>query len=232
MAARSMAMAFLTTALAVVLLLGACAASAPCLTTAAAVCQNQQRHDDDDGDLVATACERAKGHEAHHFRGLGLTALTKDFCETTLRSDNRSAAANDTRELALVAMDLASTAAASASTKARSALRSSGGRGGKDRDTEFSLRYCVMDYGTAAAVLPACRVIVEEYSPGDFQAPFDYLECAGRVMDAAGDCWQRVSYEDGELKRALWKDAVDVANRANLAQALVEQMVDFPDDHH
>ncbi|CAD6338028.1 unnamed protein product [Miscanthus lutarioriparius] len=65
----------------------------------------------------------------------------------------------------------------------------------------------------------------------DGVALFDYLECAGRVMDAAGDCWQRVSYEDGALKRALWNDAVDVANRANLAQALIEQMVDFPDDH-
>lgn len=167
-----MAMAFLTTALAVVLL-AVCVAAAPC--------------------------------------------LTKEFCETTLWSDHRSAAANDTRELALVAMDLASTAAASVGAKARSALRSSGGRGSKDRDTEYSLRYCVMDYGTVAVVLPACRAVVEEYSPCHFQAPFDYLECAGRGMDAVGDCWQRVSYKDGELKRALWGDTVDVANLANLA---------------
>lgn len=228
MAARSMAMAFFTTVLAVVLL-GAYAAAAACLpTNDAAVCHDDQQRND--GDLVATACEKAKGHEAHHYRGLGLTALTKEFCETTLRADNRSAAASDTRELALVAMDLVAAAAASAGTKARSALRSSGGRGSKDKDTEYSLRYCVMDYGTVAVVVPACRDIVEAYSPRDFQAPFDYLECAGRVMDVAGDCWQRVSYEDGALKRTLWNDAVDVANRANLAQALVEQMIDFPDD--
>jgi hypothetical protein len=122
-----MAMTFLTTALALVLL-GVCTAAAPCLTTnaaAAAVCQNQQRRPSVDG------VREANGHEAHHYRGLGLTALTKEFCETTLWSDNRSMAVNEMRELVLVAMDLASTTVASAGAKARNVLRSSGGRGAR-----------------------------------------------------------------------------------------------------
>jgi hypothetical protein len=48
------------------------------------------------------------------------------------------------------------------------------------------------------------------------------------VMDAAGDCWQPVSYEDGALKRALWNDAVDVANHANLAPGLGRADGRFP----
>jgi hypothetical protein len=37
--------------------------------------------------------------------------------------------------------------------------------GSKDRDTECSLRYCLMDYSTVEVIVPACRTVVEEYSP-------------------------------------------------------------------
>jgi hypothetical protein len=40
-------------------------------------------------------------------------------------------------------------------------------------------------------------------------------------------------YPDGEAKKAVWKEVVEVASRANLAKAMGEQMVgaDEDDDH-
>jgi hypothetical protein len=37
-------------------------------------------------------------------------------------------------------------------------------------------------------------------------------------------------YQDGEAKKAVWKEVVEVASRANLAKAMVEQMVGVADD--
>ena len=187
-------------------------------------------------DLVAKTCATVT---RRHYRGPG---LTRQFCESALRSDKRSAAARDARDLALVAMDLVQSGAAEAGAKVGGALRSGGGAAARwSKYTTLRLQYCRQDHDDVASTAPNCRALVREYNPragggrhgsGNNLTPFEYLECAGRLVHAADDCWVHMLDQDGAAKKAVWKEIVEVASRANLAKAMVDQMVGVVDDHH
>ena len=187
-------------------------------------------------DLVAKTCATVT---RRHYRGPG---LTRQFCESALRSDKRSAAARDARDLALVAMDLVQSGAAEAGAKVGGALRSGGGAAARwSKYTTLRLQYCRQDHDDVARTAPECRALVREYNPragggrhgsGNNLTPFEYLECAGRLVHAADDCWVHMLDQDGAAKKAVWKEIVEVASRANLAKAMVDQMVGVVDDHH
>ncbi|CAD6211631.1 unnamed protein product [Miscanthus lutarioriparius] len=89
------------------------------------------------------------------------------------------------------------------------------------------LHYCRQDHNDVACTVPECRALVQEYNPrcaggrhGQRQPDSsEYLECAGRLLHAADDCWVHMLYQ-----------VVEVASRANLAKAMVEQMVGVADD--
>ncbi|KAJ1258781.1 hypothetical protein BS78_10G101500 [Paspalum vaginatum] len=188
-----------------------------------------------DEDLVAKACKNATGDQtlARRFHGPG---LTRETCESTLRSDNRSAAAKHPRDLALIAMDLLLSAAADLDTKFDGVLRSSK----LDRVTKLNLQFCRVDYGAVVArTVPVCRAKVQEYNPdarshgqtslGDELTSDDYFMCVDKLRNAAADCWLSLFFStdmyNSGAKKAVWKEVVEAASHANLAKAMVEQML-------
>nr|CAB3474091.1 unnamed protein product [Digitaria exilis] len=180
-------------------------------------------------DPVVSTCANVT---VHHYGGPGLTT---GFCESALRSDKRSAAAKHPQDLALVAMDLVQIAGAEAGAKVGDAL-SPGGLAKLSNDTALTLRYCKLDYEALAQTVSVCRSMVQGYSPdvrghddGQILLPYTYLECADRLMNAAHDCWDHIFHND-EMKKAVWKEVNEVAGRANLAKAMVEQMLSIVDD--
>nr|TKW16469.1 hypothetical protein SEVIR_5G301501v2 [Setaria viridis] len=79
--------------------------------------------------------------------------------------------------------------------------------------------------------------MVQEYNPGvqghdgdGNMIPYNYLECANRLMNAASGCWAHISH-DYETKKAVWKEVNEVASRANLAKAMVEKMLGVVDGY-
>ncbi|KAJ1296490.1 hypothetical protein BS78_01G304900 [Paspalum vaginatum] len=216
-----------SSALAVVLLLCLCAVASLANVTASAA------------DLVAKACADATSDKANvdRFRGPG---LTRESCESALRSDKLSAVAKHPRDLALVAMDLLLSAAAAADAKVDGALRRAAAKWGKV--TTLTFRYCRVDYQALARTVPVCRARVQEYNTSGAAAgcrqedvhvlaPYYYFECVDKLRDAAGDCWKQVyDAEDGIIvktgaKEAVWKEVVEATRLANLAKAMTEQMV-------
>ncbi|KAF8678625.1 hypothetical protein HU200_046244 [Digitaria exilis] len=183
-----------------------------------------------DHNPVASACANMT---ARHYGGPRLTVA---FCESALRSDKRNAAAKHPQDLALVAMDLVQIASAEAGAKVGGAL-SPGGLAKLSNETTLTLRYCKLDYEALARTVSVCRSIVQGYSPnvrghhddGQILLPYTYLECADRLMNAAHDCWDHIFHND-EMKKAVWKEVNEVAGRANLAKAMVEQMLGIVDD--
>ncbi|KAJ1258780.1 hypothetical protein BS78_10G101400 [Paspalum vaginatum] len=190
-----------------------------------------------DGDLVAKVCADATSDQAgvDRFRGPG---LTRESCESALRSDNRSTAAKHPRDLALVAMDLLLSATTAADAKVNSTLRSAkwGERG------TLAFQHCQVDFEALARTVRVCHASVQEYNPsavagrgpddggnGDGLAPYYYFECMDKLRDAAGDCWKQVYYaeyvNETGAKKMVWKEVVEATRLANLAKAMVEQMV-------
>jgi hypothetical protein len=109
-------------------------------------------------DLVAKTCANVT---RRHYRGPG---LTRQFCESALRSDKRSVAARDPCDLALVAMDLVRSGAADAGSKVGGALRS-GATAKWSTYTMLCLHYCRQDHNDVARTVPECRALVQEYNP-------------------------------------------------------------------
>ncbi|RCV27110.1 hypothetical protein SETIT_5G298700v2 [Setaria italica] len=183
-------------------------------------------------DVVADACANVT-NRYHQYRGPG---LTRDSCEIALWSDKRSASAKHPRDLALVAMALVQEGAAVAGAKVAGAL-SSGDAAKLSKDTKLNLRYCRLDYEAVAHTVAVCREMVQEYNPGvqghdgdGNMIPYNYLECANRLMNAASGCWAHISH-DYETKKAVWKEVNEVASRANLAKAMVEKMLGVVDGY-
>jgi len=184
-------------------------------------------------DLVESAC--ANITTTSRYKGPELTA---DFCTLTLYPEKRAMSARHPRDLALVALDLARSAAADAGAEVGSALRGPAADDDQadwSKDTALTLRYCRIDYWTVARTARVCRAMVREYDPwveghnGGNLLPYTYLECADRMMDAAFSCWNHISF-DGEVKKAVWKQVDAAASLANLARAMVGQMLGIPDD--
>ena len=184
-------------------------------------------------DLVESAC--ANITTTSRYKGPELTA---DFCTLTLYPEKRAMSARHPRDLALVALDLARSAAADAGAEVGYALRgpvADDDEAGWSKDTALTLRYCRIDYWAVARTARVCRAMVREYDPwveghnsGNL-LPYTYLECADRMMDAAFSCWNHISF-DGEVKKAVWKQVDAAASLANLARAMVGQMLGIPDD--
>ncbi|KAJ1257563.1 hypothetical protein BS78_10G005800 [Paspalum vaginatum] len=181
-------------------------------------------------DLVAKACEDATGDDsaARRFGGPGLSL---ESCESALRSDNRSAAAEQPRDLAIVAMDLLERAAAAAESKIGGAFPSSSPTKW-GRSARLIFQYCLVDYEAMASTIPPCRARIQEYDPidddgGGFAGMY-YFECVDRLRDWAVDCWTELYYADIGFgaREVMWKEAVQATRLANLAKAMVEQMLD------
>ncbi|PUZ55024.1 hypothetical protein GQ55_5G179300 [Panicum hallii var. hallii] len=183
-------------------------------------------------DLLESACENIT---ASQYKGPGLTA---DFCMRALYPETRATSARHPRDLALVAIDLARSAAADAGVVVGSELRApvaDDDEADWSKDTALTLRYGRIDYWTVARTARVCRAMVREYDPwveghksGNL-FPYTYLKCADRMMDAAFSCWNHISF-DGEVKKAVWKEVTAAASLANLARAMVGQMLGIPDD--
>lgn len=172
---------------------------------------------DSSDDQVARACANATSDFCHMH-------LTTKYCVSTLRSDTRSARAQTPRDLALVAIDLARRAAASADAKAAGAL----GNKSSEEDAR-ALRYCRSDYAAVACLAPMCRGMVEEYRPGDGMRMYYNVECARKLVHAATNCGHLGRYVGGELEEAMRKEFVDVARRTGLVKAMVELMIGVED---
>ncbi|KAF8678492.1 hypothetical protein HU200_046246 [Digitaria exilis] len=172
-------------------------------------------------DPVESVCANVT---ARHYGGPGLTAAL---------SQRGGQAPQD---LALVAMDLVQIAGAEAGAKVGGAL-SLGGLAKLTNDTALTLHYCKLDYEALVRTVSVCRSMVQGYSPdvrghhddGQILLPYTYLECADRLMNAAHDCWDHIFHDD-KMKKAVWKEVNEVAGRANLAKAMVEQMLGIVDD--
>ncbi|RLM79138.1 hypothetical protein C2845_PM12G15570 [Panicum miliaceum] len=168
-------------------------------------------------DLVSQACTNA----TRHFCRL---QLSKDSCVSALRSDERSAAARDLRDLALVAVDLVGASAAAADAAISAAAAKGGGA-----DTERSLQYCRVDYDDMARTVPDCRRLVSRYDAAVVEADGGppsqyYFGCVDRLRDSAVGCWDQVR-NWAELKKAVGKEVRDVVQRANVAKLIQEQML-------
>ncbi|KAL6606348.1 hypothetical protein ACP70R_042001 [Stipagrostis hirtigluma subsp. patula] len=179
------------------------------------------------GDLVATACANAT---AHYF----VPGFTTAFCELALRSDKRAAAAKKhPRDLALFAVDLARRGAVAAGARVDAAIAS--GVAGKETTALMRLRFCRLDYDAVARAAPVCRAMVEGFEPGSRRGdlvPTSYSECTDRLWEPAGGCWFQVSVEE-EAKKAVGREAEEMAGLATLAKAMVDQMVGIvPSDDH
>ncbi|OEL32620.1 hypothetical protein BAE44_0006361 [Dichanthelium oligosanthes] len=181
-------------------------------------------------DPVAKACANVTSQNHSRYGGPGLTI---EFCKSALGSEKRSAAARHPRDLALVAMDLVRSGAADAGAKVDGALRSAK----RSKDTALTLRYCRQDYEAVVHTVSVCHGMVQEYDPaaagrghhsGDL-LPYTYLECTDKQMNAAHYCWTHIFYDE-EVKKAVWKEVEEISSRANLAKAMVEQMLGIVDD--
>ncbi|KAJ1257564.1 hypothetical protein BS78_10G005900 [Paspalum vaginatum] len=193
-------------------------------------------------DLVATACANATADKciAYRFAGPG---LTRESCQSALRSEKRSAAAKHPRDLALIALHLLLNATAAAHDKVDDALRSTQW----DKGTAISLHFCQVEYDALASTVRVCRALVHEYSPDadadhtrsrsrsqqneeeDSVLPLKNEECSIRLRNRAAKCWSTLNFENQfisePLKKAVWKAIDEATSRANLVKAMVEQMV-------
>ncbi|KAL6606488.1 hypothetical protein ACP70R_042141 [Stipagrostis hirtigluma subsp. patula] len=180
-----------------------------------------------DGDLVSQTCANATSDFCR-------LRLTKAYCVAALRSDERSAAAKDPRDLALVAVDLVGKAAAGASAKIDAALRAGAGGPAKgDGDAERDLRYCLVDYAVVARVVPECRRLVEQHEGaggGRRQNPFFHFECVRKLVDAAYGCVDAMMLRKEVADAVAGNEIDEVHQRATLAKAIVEQMLGEDDD--
>ncbi|RLM78469.1 hypothetical protein C2845_PM12G15560 [Panicum miliaceum] len=170
---------------------------------------------DSSDDQVARACANATSDFCHMH-------LTTKYCVSTLRSDTRSARAQTPRDLALVAIDLARRAAASADAKAAGAL----GKKSSEEDAR-ALRYCRSDYAAVARLAPMCRGMVEEYRPGDGMRMYYTTTWSARGSWSTRP--PTVGTSAGELEEAMRKEFVDVARRTGLVKAMVELMIGVED---
>jgi hypothetical protein len=181
-------------------------------------------------DLVVEACFNVTNRYKKYGPG-----LTRSSCEMALWSDKRSASAKEPRDLALLAMALVQEAAAVADAKVAALSSSHVAKLSKGASPQLSLRYCRLDYEAVAHTVPVCREMVQEYDtsvdPGDStnMIAYDYFECANKVIKAARGCWERITF-DYETRKAMWKEVEEVASRANLAKAMVENMIGVVDD--
>ncbi|KAG2629544.1 hypothetical protein PVAP13_3KG438023 [Panicum virgatum] len=157
-------------------------------------------------DIVAEACANATrlSYEPH---------LTMEYCVSTLRSDKRSAAATHARDLALVAMDLLQRGAADADARLAAVPV------GKRKDMALTVHFCRLDYGA----VPKCRPMLQEYKPGGGGGDGN-LRFYNYMDEAALDCWENIFLDD-KLKEMALNQVREVANRANLVDAMIEQMV-------
>ena len=149
--------------------------------------------------------------------------LTMEYCVSTLRSDKRSAAATHARDLALVAMDLLQRGAADADARLAAVPV------GKRKDMALTVHFCRLDYGA----VPKCRPMLQEYKPGGGDGNlrfYNYMECGTRLSEAALDCWENIFLDD-KLKEMALNQVREVANRANLVDAMIEQMVGILHGH-
>ncbi|KAF8723579.1 hypothetical protein HU200_021534 [Digitaria exilis] len=129
--------------------------------------------------------------DAHHQTSVQDRRCGDDFmklCESTLRSDKQSTTAKNTRDLALVAMDLL----LRTTTKVDSVLRRHSGSGHHSRSTALTLQYCQLDYAAIARTVPKCRAMVKEYKPiypPNPEVGNVYYNCVAMLGQAASDCW-------------------------------------------
>ncbi|RLN25038.1 hypothetical protein C2845_PM07G21110 [Panicum miliaceum] len=184
------------------------------------------------GAVLESACGNIT---TSHYKGPGLTV---DFCTRALYPETRAMSASHPRDLALVAIDLARSAAEDAGAVVGYELRgpvADDDQADWSKDTALTLRYCRIDYWAVARTARVCRAMVREYDPwveghtsGNL-LPYTYLECADRMMDAALSCWNHITF-DGEVKKGVWEEVNAAASWANLARAMVGQMLGIPDD--
>ncbi|RLN30049.1 hypothetical protein C2845_PM05G16850 [Panicum miliaceum] len=149
-----------------------------------------------------------------------------EYCVSTLRSDKRSAAATHTRDLALVAMDLLQRGAADADTRLAAVPD------GERKDTALTVHFCRLDYGAVARTVPECRPMVQGYKPGEDGnlGLHNYMECGTRLSEPALDCWENIFFDE-KLKEMALNQVQEAANRANLVDAMIEQVVGILDGH-
>ncbi|XP_062227564.1 uncharacterized protein LOC133925830 [Phragmites australis] len=170
-------------------------------------------------DLVAKVCANVTSRDL-----MCKPQVTREFCDSALRSDKRSAAAKHPRDLALVAIDLFQRGAADADAKVDGAIRSGSGR---RNWMAFALRYCRVDYADVAGTVPVCRAIIQEYKDGDEsddQLPSRrQLDCADRMSGMAFDCAARM--HDGDGDGELSKEVNEAFGRSCLVSAMVEKML-------
>jgi hypothetical protein len=110
----------------------------------------------DGGDLIAKTCVNATSPGRSIW-------LDRKFCNSRLRLDKRSAAAKDTRDLTLIAMDLTQRAVADADAKVDGALRAGAGHHGDSSRTTRVLRRCRVDYAAVGTNIPVRRAMAENY---------------------------------------------------------------------
>ncbi|KAF8725410.1 hypothetical protein HU200_019929 [Digitaria exilis] len=100
------------------------------------------------GDLVMNSCANMRVHD-------WIPQLTRKQCESTLRSNRKSAVAKDERGLALVAMDLLESSA----RKVDGLLWQHSASGRLSKSATLAIRYCRLDYEVVARTVPICRAM-------------------------------------------------------------------------
>nr|CAB3470141.1 unnamed protein product [Digitaria exilis] len=170
--------------------------------------------------------------DAHHQYKTGdvVTTSCANLCESTLRSDKQSTTAKNTRDLALVAMDLL----LRTTTKVDSVLRRHSGSGHHSRSTALTLQYCQLDYAAIARTVPKCRAMVKEYKPiypPNPEVGNVYYNCVAMLGQAASDCWGYVLV-DQELAKVVSMEVGEVFQRATLVRAMIEVMTGFSDNNN
>lgn len=203
-----MAAASMATAYALVLLL---------LFGTLGCCLHAAEVTDEPKDVVASVCATGTSDFCH-------IHLTTKFCVSTLRSDNRSARAQDARDLALVAIDLARRGAEAVDAKVAAFLERP-----SSEDAARLLRHCRSDYAAVARLAAMCRGMVQTYRPsGDYKPKYYNAECAQKLVRKATDCGHLGRYVE-ELDDALRWELINVARRTALFKAMIEAMVGVKD---
>lgn len=167
-------------------------------------------------DLVEHVCKNASWYYTRPKHN-----MTQQYCETTLGSDKRSAAAESPRDLAVVALDLLDRAAAAADAMLGSA---------KGNETVLNREFCRADYRTMAHIIPVCRALAQGYKPNAHDAAGvsdeDLYSCASKLMETVFN-WRGTAQFglDEDAYQRVGQLVQEVYQRTVLANAMVEQMM-------
>ncbi|XBI04842.1 hypothetical protein VPH35_133078 [Triticum aestivum] len=130
--------------------------------------------------LMLEACKKASINNPYN------ESVTQEFCLSTLQSDNRSAEAEDLRDLVLITVDIFKSRVTAASGKIKQKLQDAK----KGTVAMHVLSYCEVEYEDVLRRLNVCHGLIKDYQGDKSGQQFLHLpDCVDMNYNPIVMCW-------------------------------------------